>query len=469
MDALPDAAGEMSTRPTGIASERLDDWALRPVPVGAFRRLRVLGTMQAEVGAAYLFLYLRGMFKSASEKEKLLAETQWSTALRVLDTMSYLRGATIKIGQVMANFPDILPGPFVESLECLHFDAPPMHWSLLTEMVHGELGEDPEDRFATFDRRAFAAASMGQVHRARLKSGEDVAVKIQYPGIARTIREDFRNLFYFLLPQRFSRDWENTRQQFDDLRHRLERETDYAQEADMQERVRKLFRDEDGIVVPRVHREHSTNRVLTMDYLPGQTIDQFLARDPSQEERNHVARLILRAWYRMLYGGRLIYADIHPGNFLILEDGRIGAIDFGFVIECDEILWNLMRKMDRPLTTGDRSDRRACMKDWNGFGDGPGEEEYVRLSEEFSDWSWGPRYCGGEFDFGDEAHFRRGVDLFIQLARKRVPSTRPCTPSIARQTLGWQSILYRLKAKIDVKPLAEADIGLTGWDRSDYA
>src|SRR5262249_549584 len=153
-----------------------------PVPVGAFRRLRVLGTMQAEIGAAYLFLWLRGWFKSAAEKERMQAETQWSTALRVLDTMSYLRGATIKIGQMMANFPGTLPGPFVETFERLHFDAPAMHWSLLREMVHNELGSDPEDYFESLDKRAFAAASLGQVHRGRLKSGQEVAVKIQYPG-----------------------------------------------------------------------------------------------------------------------------------------------------------------------------------------------------------------------------------------------------------------------------------------------
>jgi aarF domain-containing kinase len=469
MDALPDAAGEISTRPQGITPERLDDWALRPVPVGSFRRLRVLGTMQAEVGAAYLFLWLRGWFKSAAEKEKLLAETQWSTALRVLDTMSYLRGATIKIGQMMANFPDILPGPFVETFERLHFDAPPMHWSLLTEMVHGELGEDPQDRFAAFDRRAFAAASMGQVHRARLETGQEVAVKIQYPGIARTIREDFRNLFFFLLPNRFGRDWENVRQQFDDLRHRLERETDYEQEADMQERVRKLFRDEDGIVVPRVHREHSTGRILTMDFLPGQTIDEFLARNPSQEERNRVARLILRAWYRMLYAGRMFYADLHPGNFLVLDDGRLGLIDFGLILELDDTLWEHFREIDRPMTTGRTDDRTRAMMHWQGITDQPEDRDFLRLTSDLCDWFWRCRYCGGEFDFSDEAEFRRGVNLMVEIGRKRYSRGRPCQPTIARQTFGTRALLYRLKAKIDVKPLAEADIGLTGWDRSDYA
>ena len=371
MEALPEAPPEALQMPQGVAPERLSDWALRPVPVGAFRRLRVLGTMHAEVGAAYLFLWLRGWFKDAAQKERMKAETQWATALRVLDTMSYLRGATMKVGQLMANFPDIVPQAFVETFERLHFDAPPMHWSLLSEMVHNELGGDPEERFASLERKAFAAASMGQVHRARLKSGEEVALKIQYPGIARTIREDFRNFFFFLLPTRLTRDWENTRQQFEDLRLRLDRETDYEQEADTQERVRKLFREEDEIVVPRVYREYSTHRVLTMDYLKGETIDQFVARNPSQSERNHFARLILRGWYRMLYGARLFYADIHPGNFLLLENGRVGLIDFGFVLELDSDLWEHFRQIDRPQSNGSRADRIAAMKVWHEIGDDP--------------------------------------------------------------------------------------------------
>jgi len=469
MDALPEPAGDLVALPQGIVPENFEDWALRPVPVGAFRRLRVLGTMHAEVGAAYLFLWLRGWFKSAADKERLAAETQWSTALRVLDSMSYLRGATMKVGQMMANFPDILPAAFVETLERLHYDAPPMHWSLLKEMVHSELGGEVEDRFESFNKRAFAAASLGQVHRARLKTGEDVAVKIQYPGIARTIRQDFRNLFFFLLPARFSRDWENLRQQFEDLRTRLEQETDYEQEAIMQDRVRRLFRDDEGVVVPRVYPEHSTSRVLTMDYLRGQTLDQFVAANPSQHERNEFARQIVRAWYRLLYAGRLFYADVHPGNFLRLDDGRLGLIDFGLMLDLDDSMWGQFRKMDRPMTTGNRDDRIAAVKDHNLISDDPADEERLHLTEQLCDWFWKCRYSGGEFDFGDEANFRHGVDLMVQLGRKRYARGRPYQPVIARQTFGIHALLYRLKAKFDAKALAEADIALTGWDRSDYA
>lgn len=472
ISALPESSAELEAEEQtghGPLPQLLEQWSLRSVPTGRFRRVRILGTLQAKIGAAYLFHWLRGWFKDADENKRLLAETQWRTALRVLDSMSYLRGATMKVGQMLANFPDIVPQAFVETLERLHFEAPPMHWSLLKEMVHNEFGDDPDNRFASLDKRAFAAASIGQVHRARLKSGEEVAVKIQYPGIARTIRQDIHNLLFFMLPARLSRDWENIKEQFEDLRIRLDRETDYEQEAAMQVRVRALFREDDGIAVPRVFPDLSTARVLTMDYLEGMTIDEFVATNPSQELRNEFARKILRAWYRMLYAGRLFYADIHPGNFLLLNDGRLGLIDFGFMLELDDAMWEQFRKIDRPQTTGRRDERITAMKEWNLISDDPAETERLRLTEELCDWFWKCRYVGGEFDFGDEPDFRRGVDLMVQLGRKRYSRGRPYQPVIARQTLGIRSILYRLKAKIDVKPLAEEDIRLTGWDRSDYA
>jgi predicted unusual protein kinase regulating ubiquinone biosynthesis (AarF/ABC1/UbiB family) len=443
--------------------------AMRPVPIGRWRRMRLLGTLQAQIGAAYLFYWIRGWFQNADQKERLLAETRWKSAARVLDSMSYLRGAVMKVGQTLANFPDIVPREFVQTLERLHFDAPPMHWSLLREMVRNELGDDPENLFESFEKKAFAAASLGQVHRARLKCGEDVAVKIQYPGIGRTIREDFRNLFLFLLPGRLSKDWENTKDQFEDLRTRLERETDYEAEAATLAWVRPLFRDEDGIVVPRVYPQYSTARILTMERLGGVHLEAFMARNPSQELRDEFGRKFVRAWYRILFAGRATYGDPHPGNFLFMDDGRLGLIDFGLVIAHSDKEWTLLRHMDRALTTGRREDRIASMKEWSSITDDPADADRLRVSEEYADWSWRSRYWGGPFDFGDEADFRRGIDLFTEMVRKRYNRAQPCTPVIARQNFGVRAMLYQLKANIDIRPIAEEEVRATGWDRSDYA
>ena len=469
MKALPDHESIEVTRDRTLPAPRRAAASMRPVPLGRLRRIGLLGTLQAKIAAAYFFYWVRGWFKTAAEKERLLAETHWRTAAQVLHSMGYLRGAVMKVGQMLANFPDIAPAQFVETLEQLHFNALPMHWSLLREMVHNELNDDPENIFDSFDKRAFAAASLGQVHRGILKSGEPVAVKIQYPGIGRTIGEDLTNLLMFMLPARLSADWQNVREQFDDLRLRLEHESDYLREAASLQKARSLFRDQDGIVIPRLFPEHSTQRVLTMEHLEGVHLDEFLASNPSQELRNEFARKMLRAWYRMLFTGRILYVDFHPGNFLFMDDGRLGIIDFGCMLELDERLWELFRKMDRPLTTGKREDRIAVMKEWCWISDDPEDADRRRVTDEYTDWSWRSRYCGCTFDFGDEAEFRRGIALFTEMVRKRYSRARPSTPIMARQHMGWWSMLYRLKAKVEIAPIAEEEILATGWDRSDYA
>jgi predicted unusual protein kinase regulating ubiquinone biosynthesis (AarF/ABC1/UbiB family) len=464
--ALPAETGEAPGLPAG-SPELLARVSQQPVPIGRFRRLSALGSLQAKIAAAYLFHWLRGWFRSADEQKRLLAEAHWRNALRMLDSMGYLRGAVMKIGQTLANFPDIAPQQFVETLEKLHFDAPPMHWSLLREMVYSELGDDSEHVFAAFDKQAFAAASLGQVHRAQLKTGEEVAVKIQYPGIARAIEADFRNLFLFMLPARLSRDWESTKDQFEDLQRRLALETDYELEAANLRKARMLFREEDGVVVPRVFTQFSTSRVLTMERLEGVHLREFVAGNPSQGERNDVALKILRAWYRMMYAGRMLYIDFHPGNFLVLPDGRIGVLDFGFMIPLEGEEWEWMRRIDRPLTTGRREDRIAVLKAWSDIRDD--ETDRLRVTEEFGEWCWMARYRGGEYDFSDEAEFRRGIDLFTEMARKRYSRARPTTLAIARSQFGWRSILYLLEATVDIWTLAEQEVKATGWDRSDYA
>ena len=465
--ALPEEELEKGPPPAKGISTNLAEASQVPVPVGRFRRLTALGTLQAKIGAAYLFHYLRGFFKSAEENKKLLAEAHWKTAMRLLDSMTYLRGAVMKVGQTLANFPDIAPPEFVETLEKLHFDAPPMHWSLLKEMVNAELGDDPENVFASFDKQAFAAASLGQVHGGTLKSGEEVAVKIQYPGIGRAIEADVRNLALYLAPARLNKDWESTKDQLADLSRRLALEADYELEAANLRKAGTLFNEEEGIVIPRVYPQWSTGRVLTMQRLRGMHLREYLATNPSQAERNEVGRKILRAWYRLMYAGKMFYADMHPGNFLMLEDGRIGVLDFGFIMPIEGEEGELFRKMDRALTTGRIEDRIAANKEWCNLRDD--ETDRIHVTERYADWCWRSRYCGGEFDFGNEADFREGITLFTEMVRKRYSRARPNTPVIARCQFAWRSMLYQLRAKINIRDLAEEEVKATGWDRSEYA
>jgi len=270
-----------------------------------------------------------------------------------------------------------------------------------------------------------------------------------------------------MLPARLTRDWESTKDQGEDLFRRLSLETDYELEAANLRKARMLFREHDGIVVPRVYSQFSTPRILTMERLEGVHLREFMAGNPSLAERNAVALKILRAWYRLMYAGQMLYIDFHPGNFLVLGDGRVAVLDFGFMVSLEGDEWERMRKIDRPVTTGRREDRIAVLKEWNEIGDD--EPDRLRVTDEFGEWCWMSRYRGGEYDFSDEAEFRRGIDLFTEMVRKRYTRARPNTPAIARSQFGWRSILYLLKARVDIRSLAEEEVKATGWDRSDYA
>ena len=168
--------------------------------------------------------------------------------------MSYLRGATMKVGQTLANFPDIVPREFVETLEQLHFDAPPMHWSLLREMVHNELGDDPENLFRLLREAGLRRRVAGPGPSGPAQDGEEVAVKIQYPGIARTIREDFRNLFAVHAPRPAQpRLGEHQGAVRRPARRGWSAKPTTSRKRPRCEKVATLFREDDGIVVPRVY------------------------------------------------------------------------------------------------------------------------------------------------------------------------------------------------------------------------
>jgi aarF domain-containing kinase len=439
----------------------------RRVPLGALQRLGTLGALQAQIFLAYAAWWLRGWFRSAERNQQALLDTHLHVALQLLAGMGYLRGAIMKVGQTLANLPGVVPDEIVDTLEHLHFQAPPMHFALLREHVRNELGGDPEEVFAGFDTHAFAAASLGQVHRARLKSGEEVAVKVQYPGIGTTVRADFRNLFALMLPLRASKDWDNLKAQLEDLRRVLECETDYEKEAEFQRQARSFFREDDRIVVPRVYERHSTRRILTADLLGGAQVHEFLAGNPAQEVRDHFGALIVRAWYRLFFAGRLNYADLHPGNFLFMADGRLGLLDFGCVRPFSDEEWGLMRQSMRSVDGSREEIVRALKRSVALAEAAPIDPEHLRLVERLSAWTWRPVRHRGPFNFGDGQILREGVEVFREMTRKHCTRGEPLCVLLARMDFGLFSMLYRLRARVDMRAIGREEARAAGEEVPD--
>jgi aarF domain-containing kinase len=468
--ALPDEEqAERTLREDPRFRQLYEELAHRPVPVGALSRLWVLSGLQAQIAMAYSFHWIRGWFTSAQEQERRRLETHLEVALKLLETMGYLRGAVLKAGQTLANFRNLAPDEIVDTLSRLHFNAPPMHFSLLREQLHSELNGDPEEIFASFDTAPFAAASLGQVHRARLKTGEDVVVKIQYPGIARTIRSDLRNILTLMSPFRLTKDFENNKRQLETLFESLELETDYENEARLVEAARALFTEDDGIIVPRVFHEYSTRRVLTLEFVEGTHVDEFLKSNPPQRVRNAFAEKIMRAWYRLLFRGRMDYLDWHPGNFLLREDGQLGLIDFGGVLKMNEADCEWTRRADWLMQTRDRKElvdfvREWCQIDEHSLDKNAHDKEWLELAVEYAELSWAGRLRDGPYDYSDPIPLQRSTQIFGELTRKRYTRARAVTSLFTRQELSSRALFHRLGARIDIHPIRDEEVQATGWD-----
>ncbi len=434
--------------------ELLAQAARKPVPTSALHRLWAVGGLQAYICFAYTAWWIKGWFGDSATRQQRLVGANLRTALRLLRSMTYLRGAVMKVGQTLANYPSVVPNEFVETLDRLHFQAPPMHYSLLRETLRNELGGDPQEIFARFDTEAFAAASLGQVHRARLKTGEEVVVKVQYPGIARAIDADFRSLSGLLFPLRLTKDWDIMAQMFSEMHRMLATEADYEHEAATLRTVRQFFAADESIVIPRVYAEFSSKRVLTMEFIEGVDVETFMASRPAQAERDRFGTLLYRAMFRVYYAGRLNYADPHPGNFIFLPDGRLGLIDFGCLWRFNEKEWAFNMLGEQYLDDPAVYPRLA--KEGGYMTDAEATPERIAMMQAFSDWILLPLRTKG-FDFSDAAHLRAGFDVWMRLVMKRYTKGWAMFPFLFRAWFGTRAMLYRLGANVAVKTLHEEE------------
>lgn len=296
------------------------------VPSGRLRRLSRL---------AYLTARTTGDLLASQARRKLSGNNVPHDDLRkagerILATLGELKGAALKLGQALAMDPDALPEEARSVVARLLSQAPQrMEFAQVVEAVRGELGRHPDELFAQFDREPMAAASLGQVHAARLHDGREVVVKVQYPGVDKALDSDLKNAGVLVRGFAMTGETLDGRAYYEELRSSLLRELDYRQEAAQADAYREAAARYPELVVPRVVAELSAGKVLCLERVRGRHLLDFIESKASDEERFKVARLLLFAIWGPFYAARLVHADPHPGNFLVLPDGRLGVLDFG--------------------------------------------------------------------------------------------------------------------------------------------
>ncbi|MCB0831558.1 MAG: AarF/ABC1/UbiB kinase family protein, partial [Solirubrobacterales bacterium] len=310
------------------------------IPKGRLRRSAKLGTAIGSQGAKYAGTKASSLFRGGDSSQEKLDERHAETAARMVATLGQMKGAAMKIGQ-FASFIDIdfIPEEYreiyQEQLGKLRSEAPAMPWEEVVKVLREEYdGEPIEQLFDSIEHEAFAAASIGQVHRGRLIDGREVAVKIQYPGIAEALESDLKNAGMLVRMARALAPGLDAREVTRELRERVLEELDYEYEAQNQRSFARAYRGHPFIYVPDVVTRLSRRRVLVTEFVEGIGFEEILELD--HEQRSRFGEILFRGSFGSIYHLQHFNADPHPGNYLLMEDGRVAFLDFGMTKKLDK-------------------------------------------------------------------------------------------------------------------------------------
>ncbi len=297
------------------------------IPTGKFKRAFSGGRTVAKMGGQALVYYAKRPFLDTEAKQRAQDRAFRNGARTLFHGLSLLKGTALKMAQLLSLEMDLLPEAACEELSKAYHQVPPINRALVRKAITEGLGAPPENIFNDLDLNAFAAASIGQVHRATARDGTQLAVKIQYPGIARTIENDLGLLRHVLRPV-IQED--QLAAMLAELSGILNEEVDYLKEASHLSWFARHLKIE-GVCTPEAIEALCAPTVLTTTKLPGVPLDQWLKSNPKQPAIDHVAEKLQQIFITGLYDLHVIHADPNPGNFIIADDLSVGLVDFGCV------------------------------------------------------------------------------------------------------------------------------------------
>ncbi len=280
-----------------------------------------------KIGGNYIKHYSKKLFNSELTKDELNEDN----ATDIYTSLSELKGSALKVAQMLSMDKNILPKAYVDKFSMSQYNAPPLSGPLIMQTFKKNFGKTPDKIYDKFDLKSTNAASIGQVHKAEL-NGEKLAVKIQYPGVGDSISSDLKMVkpFAFRL---LGMSEKELAVYMNEVEERLVEETDYELEVQNSLKISKACAAIPNLVFPTYYKELSGPRVITMSWLEGLHLKEFLATKPSQEIRNRIGQALWDFYNFQQHELRAVHADPHPGNFLITPDGKLGIIDFGCIKE----------------------------------------------------------------------------------------------------------------------------------------
>jgi predicted unusual protein kinase regulating ubiquinone biosynthesis (AarF/ABC1/UbiB family) len=377
-------------------------------------------------------------------------------AERIVKTLGELKGAVMKVGQYVSIQADLLPKEFADVLASLQQSAPPVDYELIASVITSEFGKSPQKLFARFDRETYASASIGQVHRAKLADGTEMVVKVQYPGVEKNIEGDLKNLKTILSTGSIvgyrKSDLDDI---FEEIRDRLYEELDYDQEMENLREFRRLLQRDRRVQIPRVYPAYCSQKVLTMEYLPGDPLDALLLPPYTQEDRDYFGKMIFDLYAHQILRLGVLHADPHPGNFSFRKDGRMILYDFGCLKRIPPYIQKACRDLVRYGIDGaygqiDEALLRLGSRD--PLKEAPDREFYRRYVDVLRE----PFLPGQTYDFGTSTIHEQLMEL-APLGLSKMLHFKPPreTVFISRTIGGHYGNVHRIRARGDWREILE--------------
>ena len=301
------------------------------IPTSKVKRAAKLISTGAKLGGNYVRYYAKS---AVGDKEEAKIQLDKDNAEDIYSSLSELKGSALKVAQIMSMDKNILPKAMIDKFSLAQYSAPPLSYPLVVKTFKQFFDKTPTEVFDTFSKSAVNAASIGQVHAAE-KYGKKLAVKVQYPGVAESVHSDLAMVKPIAMKMLGLKEKE-VKRYFEEVESKLLEETDYELELKQSIEISEASQHLVGVSFPKYYPELSSKRVLTMDWLDGMHLDQFLKTNPSQEIRNKAGQHLWDMYDFHINNLLKIHADPHPGNFLFDNEGNVGVIDFGCVKEVPE-------------------------------------------------------------------------------------------------------------------------------------
>ena len=308
------------------------------LPTGRLARTARVGGLVTGQGVRWAGMRTANRVRTPERAAAAQSERTAALVNQLVDQLGQMRGAAMKVGQMISmvefeGMPEEEQDALQRRLAALRDDVPPVAFADLEKLMRQELGGPLQRVFSDFDQRAFAAASIGQVHRATTIGGDDVVVKIQYPGMAEAVETDLRNAMLLLPLLKRLAPGLDSKALLAELRERIAEELDYELEAQNQRRIGRLVQGHPFVRVPRVDLALSTRRVLVSEYVEGERFEAVRRADEAQRDR--YGEIVFRFFFGLLYRDQIALGDPHPGNYLLCPDGEVCFLDFGLLRDVD--------------------------------------------------------------------------------------------------------------------------------------